>query len=59
MAARLSFDERARIEAFQTAGVGAQQIAQQLGRAVSTIYRELKRNRCDNGGYNAQVVHRC
>ncbi len=56
MAARLSFDERARIEALLTVGVGAQQIAQQLGRAVSTIYRELKRNHYDNGGYNALVA---
>ncbi len=44
MAARLSFDERARIEALQVAGVNVQQIARQLGRDPSTIYREQKRN---------------
>ncbi len=58
MAARLSFDERARIEALRTAGVDAKQIARQLGRAVSTIYRERKRNRCDNDGYDASVAQR-
>ncbi len=58
MVARLSFDERARIEAFQTAGVDAQQIARQLGRDPSTIYRELNRNSCDNGGYDASVAQR-
>ncbi len=57
MAARLSFDECARIEAFHTARVDAQQIARQLSRVVSTIYRELKRNHCDNGGYDASVAH--
>ncbi len=56
MAARLSFDERARIEALQVAGVDAQQIAHQLGRDPSTIYRERKRNSCDNGGYDASVA---
>ncbi len=40
MAARLSFDERARIEALRTVGFDAQQIARQLGRDPSTIYRE-------------------
>ncbi len=44
MAARLSFDERARIEALQVAGIDAQQIARQLGRDPSTICRELNRN---------------
>ncbi len=58
MAARLSFDERARIEALQTAGVDAQQIARQLGRAPSTIYREQIRNSSDNDGYDASVAQR-
>ncbi len=56
MAGRLSFDERARIEALQTAGVDAQQIARQLRRAVSTIYREQKHNSYDSGGYDASVA---
>ncbi len=58
MAVRLSFDERARIEALQTAGVDAQQIARQLGRDPSTIYREQKRNSRDNGDYDASVAQR-
>ncbi len=57
MAARLSFDECARIEAFHTAGVDAQQIARQLSRVVSTMCPDLKRNHCDNGGYDASVAH--
>ncbi len=56
MAARLSFDERARIEALRTVGVDAQQIARQLGRDPSTIYREQKRNSSDNDGYDASVA---
>ncbi len=58
MAARLSFDESAHIEAFPTAGVDAKQIAQHLRRAVSTISRELKRKRCNNGDYVASVAQR-
>ncbi len=56
MAAKLSFDERVRIEAFQAAGLDAQQIAQHLGWVSSTIYRERKRNLSDNVGYDELVA---
>ncbi len=42
MAARLSFGERARVEALRAAGLSVEVIAQQLSRDPSTIYRELK-----------------
>ena len=52
MAQRLSFDERARIEAMRSAGVGVGETARRLGRDPSTVYRELKRNGSE-GGYDA------
>ena len=52
MAQRLSFDERARIEAMQRAGVSVADTARRLGRDPSTIYRELKRGG-GAGGYDA------
>ena len=53
MAQRLSFGERARIEAMRSAGVGVDEAARRLGRDPSTIYRELKRNG-SGGGYDAE-----
>ena len=50
MAQRLSFDERARIEAMQQAGVSVAETARRLGRDPSTIYRELKRAGAAAGG---------
>ena len=55
MAQRLSFDERARVEAMSAAGVSVAGTARRLGRHRSTVYRELGRNR-DRGGYDAQVA---
>ena len=49
MAQRLSFDERARIEAMRSAGVGVGETARRLGRDPSTVYRELKRNGSEGG----------
>ena len=43
MAQRLSFDERARVEAMAAAGVGVEETARRLGRHRSTVYRELRR----------------
>ena len=55
MAQRLSFDERARVEAMTTAGAGAAETARRLGRHRSTVHRELKRGggRC---GYDAAAA---
>ncbi|MYJ43309.1 MAG: helix-turn-helix domain-containing protein [Acidimicrobiaceae bacterium] len=50
---RLSFDERARIEAMQQAGVSAAGAARCLGRDPGTIYRELRRAGGRAGGYDA------
>jgi transposase, IS30 family len=53
--ARLSFLEREEIAVLTAAGSTARQIARQLGRAPSTISRELARNRTGNG-YRATVA---
>ena len=53
MAQRLSFDERARIEAMHQAGVSAADTARRLGRDPSTIHRELRRAG-GAGGYDAE-----
>ena len=55
MADRLSFEERARIEAMTEAGVPTEEIAERLGRHRSTVYRELKRSGCDRG-YDAETA---
>lgn len=55
MAQRVSFDERARVEAMSTEGVEVAEIARRLGRHRSTVYRELGRGggRC---GYDASAA---
>ena len=50
MAQRLSFDERARIEAMYMAGVGVADTARCLGRDPSTIHREFNRGTPGAGG---------
>lgn len=55
MAQRLSFDERARVEAMRSAGVSVEETAWRLGRDPSTVYRELKRNG-SGGGYDAAAA---
>lgn len=52
----LTIDERTRIDCLLQAGTLLRQIAVQLGRNVSTLYRELARNR-DGGAYDAAVAH--
>jgi IS30 family transposase len=48
----LSCDERSEIAVLTAAGFPIGAIAQSLGRAKSTISRELKRNRLPRGGYS-------
>jgi transposase-like protein len=55
----LSFREREEIALLKAGGAGVRQIARQLGRAPSTISRELRRNAATRGGkleYRASVA---
>src|SRR5215207_7318964 len=47
----LRLEERERLAALQGEGVSLRAIARQLGRAASTISRELRRNALPKGGY--------
>ena len=47
----LTLDERERLAALKAEGLGLRAIARQLGRAASTISRELRRNALPKGGY--------
>ncbi len=46
----LTLDERKRLAALKAEGLGLRAIAWQLGRAASTISRELRRNALPKGG---------
>jgi len=55
----LSFEEREEIALLRAQGVGVREIARRLGRAPSTISRELRRNAATRGGkldYRASVA---
>ena len=55
----LSFAEREEIALLRAQGAGVREIAKQLGRAPSTISRELRRNAATRGGkleYRASVA---
>jgi IS30 family transposase len=54
----LTQDERIEIADLRQAGVSIRQIAAQLGRAPSTISRELRRNASGSGGYRPFEAHR-
>ncbi|MFF3062829.1 IS30 family transposase [Streptomyces sp. NPDC057909] len=55
----LSLLERKRIATLRERGLGVREIAERLGRAPSTVSRELRRNsrRHDNGVYDADLAH--
>jgi IS30 family transposase len=53
----LSQEERIRIADLQKAGLGVRQIAARLGRAPSTISRELRRKVFDSDGYAPFDAH--
>ena len=55
MAQRLSFDERARVEAMSVAGVSVAAVARCLGRHRSTVHREFNQGRRD-GAYGAEAA---
>jgi len=48
---QLTSDERNTISALKTQGLRPSEIAENLGRHRSTVYRELKRNACNEGRY--------
>ncbi len=50
---RLSVEERVEIMRGRDAGLSAAKIAEKLGRDRTTIYREIRRNRNDDGDYHA------
>jgi IS30 family transposase len=54
----LSQDERIEIVDLRQAGLNIRKIAEQLGRAPSTISRELRRNVIKGGGYRPFEAHR-
>ncbi|NIO39339.1 MAG: helix-turn-helix domain-containing protein, partial [Burkholderiales bacterium] len=52
----LSCWEREQIAALRAAGTSLGEIARSIGRAVSTVNRELKRNCLAGGGYSARAA---
>ncbi|MCE0459804.1 helix-turn-helix domain-containing protein, partial [Curtobacterium sp. 20TX0166] len=54
----MSEEERLRIADLRLAGVGVRQIAAELGRAPSTISRELARNSSRNGDYRPYAAEK-
>jgi transposase, IS30 family len=54
----LSQDQRIEIADLRQAGLGVLQIAAELGRAPSTISRELRRNATSAGRYRPFEAHR-
>jgi IS30 family transposase len=54
----LSPEERIEIADLRRAGLSIRQIAARLGRAPSTISRELRRNASSRGGYRPFEAHR-
>lgn len=54
----LSLLERERLRDLQRAGMSIRMIADELGRAPSTISRELRRNAVSAGGYLPHTAHR-
>lgn len=55
---RLSFEERVHIEVGLARGESVRAVARRLGRAPSTISREVARHRLRRGGYSASQAHR-
>lgn len=56
---QLTYKERYQIWYLKTIKVKENIIAKILGRHVSTIYRELKRNNNEQGRYDSQIAHQC
>jgi IS30 family transposase len=54
---RLSIEERVEIMRGRDAGLSEAEIADKLNRDRTTIYREIRRNRNDDGDYHALMAH--
>lgn len=54
---QITLEERYHLYALRGAGVSRTGIARALGRHRSTIYRELRRNRCSDGPYRPYQAH--
>ncbi len=54
---RLNLEERVEIMRCHAAGMSNADIAEKVGRDRSTIYREIERNRNDDGDYHALMAH--
>ena len=54
--AHLTADERDRLAALKADGLSLRAVARALGRAASTISRELRRNALDSGAYRPHVA---
>ena len=54
----LSIEERTQLGVLKTEGLSCRAMAKQLGRAVSTITREMSRHGCVKKGYRAGAAHR-
>ena len=52
----LTAEERDRIADLRAAGLSLRAIARALGRAASTVSRELRRNALDSGAYRPHVA---
>ena len=52
----LTSDERDRLAGLKADGLSLRAIGRALGRAASTICRELRRNALDSGGYRPHVA---
>src|SRR5882672_2425324 len=56
---QLQPEERMRIEIWRAENVSLRAMARRLGRAPSTLVRELRRNASAHGGYGAMPAHAC
>ena len=54
---QITLEERYHLYALRVAGVSRTGMARALGRHRSTIYRELRRNRCSDGPYRPYQAH--
>ena len=57
---QLTFEERVMLSSLRLQGLSIRVIARQMGRHFSTLYRELKRNRCHvtDGAYRPSKAER-